>query len=89
MTMLLNANTQSMVDEAAPRRRWVSKTDYTSQAAEQFEMMAKGLKPSSPHGESKVVWVPDPKLSAEDRAWCAERGREIRDELAKGRVVRW
>lgn len=87
--MLLNANTQSMVDEAAPRRQWVSKTDYTSQAAEQFEMMAKSLRPSSPHGESKVVWVPDPKLSAEDRAWCAERAREIRAELARGRVVRW
>jgi hypothetical protein len=52
-------------------------------------MMAKGLRHSSPHGESKVVWVPDPKLSTEDRAWCAERAREIRDELAKGRVVRW
>ena len=87
--MILNANTQSMVDEAAPRRQWASKTDYTSQAAEQFEMMAKGLRGRGRHGESKVVWVPDPKLSVEDRAWCAERAREIRAELARGRVVRW
>lgn len=89
MTMLLNANTQSLVEEAAPRRVTTSRTNYTDQAAEQFEMMAKGMRPTTPHGKSNIVWVPDPNLSAEDRAWCAERAREIRDELAKGRVVRW
>ncbi len=87
--MLLNGNTQSLVDEAAPRRQWVSKTDYTSQAAEQFEMMGKGMRPTYPTSHSQVVWAPDPKLSAEDRAWCAERAREIRAELAKGKVFRW
>ncbi len=87
--MLLNGNTQSLVEEAAPRRTMTCKTDYTSQAAEQFEMMGKGMRPTYPTSHSQVVWAPDPKLSAEDRAWCAERAREIRAELAKGKVFRW
>ena len=41
-------------------------------------MMGKGMRPTYPTSHSQVVWAPDPKLSAEDRAWCAERAREIR-----------
>lgn len=73
-----------------PRRtgRPNCRPDYSTEALEQFRMAAQGMSPRQPHGE-KIIYSPDPDLTAEDREFAAATVREIERTLrAAGKVGR-
>ena len=68
--------------ETPTRATTIKPYENTGEIIRQFEHMAAGLAPKDLHGNS-IVWVADPTITDEDRAWARETARMLRLEAEK------